>query len=73
MLMQTVIIDYGMGNLNSIKKKLTKLGDNAIISSDLQQINNAHKIILPGVGHFGKAMESLNKLNRCIKRSCFSK
>lgn len=62
MLNQIVIVDYGMGNLNSIKKKLTKLNANSIISSNPNDIRNSNKIILPGVGHFAKAMESLNKL-----------
>lgn len=52
-----------MGNLNSIKKKLTRLKINAIISSDPKEIQASDKIILPGVGHFGKAMESLKNLN----------
>lgn len=60
---QIVIVDYGMGNLNSVKQKLTYLKIDAIISSDAKIIEQADKIILPGVGHFGKAMESLNALN----------
>lgn len=60
---QIVIIDYGMGNLNSIKKKLTRLNINVIISSDPKVIQASDKIILPGVGHFGKAMESLTKFH----------
>lgn len=57
-----VIVDYGMGNLNSVKRKLSRLKVNAIISSDADDIKSADKIILPGVGHFKKAMESLNSL-----------
>jgi glutamine amidotransferase len=60
---QIVIVDYGMGNLHSIKKKLIRLKANVIVSSDPIDIINSNKIILPGVGHFGKAMESLHKLN----------
>lgn len=58
-----VIIDYGMGNLFSIHKKLIRLGVNAIVSSKEEEINNADKIILPGVGHFKKAMDNLQQLN----------
>ena len=60
---QIVIVNYGMGNLNSVKKKLIHLNVNAIISSDVNDILAADKLILPGVGHFQKAMENLKKLN----------
>jgi imidazole glycerol-phosphate synthase subunit HisH len=56
------IIDYGMGNLFSVKKKLARLNSKVIISSHEKDIINADKIILPGVGHFEKAMENLKKL-----------
>ena len=59
----TIIVDYGMGNLQSVKKKLLRLKVNPIISSDPKEIAMAGKIILPGVGHFQKAMENLKKLN----------
>jgi glutamine amidotransferase len=54
-----VIVDYGMGNLYSIYKKLKLIGANAVISSDPNVISNSDKIILPGVGHFKKAMDNL--------------
>lgn len=57
-----VIINYGMGNLFSIQKKINFLGANAIISSDYEAIRKADKLILPGVGHFGKAIENLKSL-----------
>ena len=57
-----VIVDYGMGNLNSVKKKLHKLNVDSIISSNPNTISKASKLILPGVGHFSKAMENLNNL-----------
>ena len=56
---KVVIVDYGMGNLFSIYKKLTRIGVNVKISSKREDINNADKIILPGVGHFKKAMDNL--------------
>jgi len=59
---QIVVIDYGMGNLNSIKRKLSRIHVDAVITSDHKVIENAAKIILPGVGHFQKAMENLNNL-----------
>ncbi|NQY10069.1 MAG: imidazole glycerol phosphate synthase subunit HisH [Flavobacteriales bacterium] len=58
-----LIVDYEMGNLNSVRKKFSRLKANPIISSDPKDILNADKIILPGVGHFQKAMENLKKLN----------
>jgi imidazole glycerol-phosphate synthase subunit HisH len=61
--MEIVIIDYGMGNINSIKKRLVKLGINPNISADENEIKKADKIILPGIGHFSQAMQRLNDLN----------
>lgn len=58
-----VIVDYHMGNLHSVKKKLDFLKVDSVISSDPAVILSATKLILPGVGHFGKAMENLRKLN----------
>lgn len=58
-----VIVDYGMGNLNSVKKTLERLSVDAVISSDPKDIRESDKIILPGVGHFGKAMSNLKELN----------
>lgn len=59
----TVIIDYGMGNLHSVFRKLKHLNVDAVVSNDIKLISQAEKIVLPGVGHFAKAMENLNKLN----------
>jgi imidazole glycerol-phosphate synthase subunit HisH len=58
-----VIVDYGMGNLSSVKRKFSRIGVNAVISSKLNDIVNADKLILPGVGHFHKAVENLKYLN----------
>ncbi len=57
------IINYGMGNLNSVNKKLGSLNAKAIVTSNIDEIKNADKIILPGVGHFGKAMQSLQQMH----------
>jgi glutamine amidotransferase len=56
------IIDYGMGNLGSIKNMLNRLGFEAEITSDLNAIRHAEKLILPGVGAFDNAMTKLEKL-----------
>lgn len=58
-----VIVDYKMGNLHSVKKKLDRLKVDAVISSDPAVILNATKLILPGVGHFGNAMQNLREMN----------
>jgi glutamine amidotransferase len=57
-----VIVDYGTGNLNSIKRTLDRMGIGCVISSSASDILDASKIILPGVGHFGTAMSKLNSL-----------
>jgi glutamine amidotransferase len=57
-----VIVDYGMGNLNSVKRKLKRIQVDALITSSSEDLINADKIILPGVGHFLMAMENLKKL-----------
>jgi glutamine amidotransferase len=55
------IIDYGMGNLNSVKRKLDRIGAKSIITSDPEEIKKSDKIILPGVGHFAKAVLEIRK------------
>ncbi|MCD6018665.1 MAG: hisH2 [Bacteroidetes bacterium] len=68
---QIVIIDYGVGNINSIKKKLNLFNKKIIVSKNPIEINDSSKIILPGVGHFSKAMESLRELNliECLNKA----
>ena len=58
-----ILIDYGMGNIRSIKYKLEKEGFEVILSSNPDEILAAKKLILPGVGHFKKAMQNLEELN----------
>jgi glutamine amidotransferase len=53
------IIDYGMGNLGSVKRKLDKVGASSVITSDAEVIRKSDKIILPGVGHFAKAVSEI--------------
>jgi glutamine amidotransferase len=54
------IVDYGMGNLRSVQKALERLGTEAVITSDAQQIAEAEKVILPGVGAFRDAIQALH-------------
>lgn len=53
------IIDYGMGNLRSIQKSFEKVGANAIITSNIEDIKNAGAVVLPGVGAFEDAIKNL--------------
>lgn len=53
------IIDYGAGNLQSVKKALDYLGYDSEITSDKEKINAASHVILPGVGSFEDAMQSI--------------
>jgi glutamine amidotransferase len=55
------IIDYGVGNLFSLNASLARIGADGIVTSDPELISKAEKIILPGVGAFGDAIESLRK------------
>lgn len=57
------IIDYGMGNLGSVKKAFDYLSVKSFVSSDKEQLAKADKIVLPGVGAFEDAMKNLNKYN----------
>ncbi len=53
------IIDYGVGNLFSLKSSLAAIGADAFVSQDPLEIASADKIILPGVGAFGDAAKKL--------------
>jgi glutamine amidotransferase len=55
------IVDYGMGNLKSVRKALEHLGIKYIISGNIEELDKCEKLIIPGVGAFGMAMENLNK------------
>ena len=53
------IVDYGVGNLFSLASSFNAIGEQAVITSDKKVIENAEKIVLPGVGAFGDAAEKL--------------
>ncbi len=55
------IIDYGAGNLSSVKKALDYLGAENEITQDRDKILSASHVILPGVGSFGDAMDSMRE------------
>ena len=56
------IVDYKLNNLRSVQKAFEKVGASAFISSDPKELARADKLVLPGVGAFGKAMENLDSL-----------
>ncbi|MDC0295672.1 imidazole glycerol phosphate synthase subunit HisH [bacterium] len=55
------IVDYQMGNLRSVQKAIERVGGKAKISSDPNEISDAEKLILPGVGAFGDAMSEIRR------------
>lgn len=57
--MKIVIINYGAGNIQSIKFAIQRLGYEAVLSDDAEEIKNADKVIFPGVGEASSAMAKL--------------
>ena len=57
--METVIIDYGMGNLLSVQRAFEKCGSDAVIIDNPLDLREAEHIVLPGVGAFPDAMNNL--------------
>ncbi len=55
------IIDYGMGNIHSVRKALETLGANTVVTNNELEINQCEKIVLPGVGAFDDAITELKK------------
>lgn len=70
--METVIVDYGMGNLLSVQRAFEKCGSDAVISDNPLHLREAEHIVLPGVGAFPDAMGNLRsggwieELNRAV-------
>lgn len=60
---KVVIVNYGLGNIQSVFNKCKRIGITPIIGNDSNTINEADKLILPGVGHFSKGMQNLSELN----------
>src|SRR5699024_9107436 len=69
--MSTAIIDYGAGNLRSVEEALLSLGETPVITGVPEEILSADRIILPGVGAFGDAMEHLRQrgLDQVIRQA----
>ena len=55
------IIDYDAGNIRSVEKALSYLGEKTVVSRDPDILKSVDKVILPGVGSFGQAMENLHR------------
>lgn len=53
------ILDYDAGNIRSVEKALHFLGEDAVVTRNIDEIRKADEVILPGVGSFGDAMENL--------------
>lgn len=73
--MFSAIIDYGMGNVASVKKALNVVGVESKITGDEEDIRNAKYLILPGVGSFAQGMDNLrsSSLDKIIKDEIYSK
>lgn len=57
----TAIIDYDAGNIRSVEKALQVLSEETVVTRDAATILSADRVILPGVGSFGDAMEKLKQ------------
>ncbi len=68
----TTIIDYGAGNLFSLRSSLESIGENAVITSDRSVIARSHRLILPGVGAFADAADKLREsgMADAVKEEC---
>ena len=63
------IIDYGVGNLFSLQSSFAAIGQEAVVTSDIEEIRRAARVILPGVGAFQDAAEKLRSsgMDRAVK------
>ena len=60
--MDVAIIDYGVGNLRSVQKAFAARGHEAVITRDISEIETAPRVLLPGVGAFGAAANTLREV-----------
>src|SRR3989338_10516695 len=59
---EVTVIDYGVGNLLSVQRGLEHCGAKVTLTADLEKILAAKRVVLPGVGAFGNAMQALERL-----------
>jgi glutamine amidotransferase len=62
-MLDVTVVDYGLGNLFSVQRALEKCGAIVKVTSDTNVIRNSTRVVLPGVGAFGRAMDELNRLS----------
>lgn len=62
MSLNIAIVNYGMGNLHSVYKRISQLNLQPVLATSYAEIMKADKIVMPGVGHFEKAMENLKRM-----------
>lgn len=69
------IVDYGMGNVRSVHNALEYIGEDAVVTADPRAIDDAARVVLPGVGAFGDAMANLQArgLVDVLRRQVFEK
>ncbi len=70
---QVTIVDYGMGNLFSVRRALEVVGASVVITSDAKEIESAEYLILPGVGAFADGMNGLTQRNLISPLKAFAK
>ena len=63
------IVNYGAGNLKSISKGIEKVGGKAIVTSNLDELESADAIVLPGVGAFETAIKNISPFSDYIKKT----
>ncbi|MBP1692032.1 MAG: hisH [Bacteroidetes bacterium] len=56
------VVDYGMGNLRSVRRALQNLGKEVLVTPDPEKVRDASVLILPGVGAFGEAIRRIDGL-----------
>ena len=68
------IIDYGVGNLFSLKSSFAAIGADTVVTGDPSIIRSAEKLVLPGVGAFGDAAALLkqNSLDKLVKEEALN-
>ena len=71
-MVDVTVIDYGVGNLLSVQRGLEQCGAKVTITSDHDTILSSQRVVLPGVGAFGNAMQELNRLGltQAIRATC---
>jgi imidazole glycerol-phosphate synthase subunit HisH len=57
------IVDYGMGNVRSLMNAFDFIGEDVMVTHDLDELQNADRLVLPGVGAFGDAMSAIRSRN----------